>query len=267
VITPIIDWIFIGAIQGITEWLPISSKTAIMLYAIRVMGVDLPTAYLIALFMQGSTALAGIIFLKNDYLMSVKAMLGNRTEEGIRKAKFIVISLVITGVVGIPLMLLVETVTVDIAILLYLTSLAFLVVAGVDYYRKSLGDRAATSVTTLDSIVVGVHQGIAALPGLSRSAITTLGLLFRGFKTDESLRLSFLTGVPATIGATLISLVSTFWGVPFSLEIEGILVAWATGIVVGFLCMRALVNFSAKMRVWQLSLIMGAITLGSALLN
>lgn len=266
-VASIIDWIIVGAIQGIMEWLPISSKTAIMLYAVRAMGSDLPTAYFIALLMQGSTALAGILFLKNDYLLSARAVLGNRTEEGVRKAKFIVISLAVTGLVVLPLMLLIKNWTVDVATLLYLTSLAFLVVAGVDHYRKGLGDRVAAGLTTLDSVVVGGLQGIAVLPGFSRSASTTLGLLFRGFRTDESLRLSFLTGVPATIGATLISLVGVFSGVPFSVEIQGILVAWVTGIVVGFLCVRTLVNLSAKMRVWQLSLIMGVITLSSALLS
>lgn len=265
-VVSIIDWIIVGVIQGVTEWLPISSKTAILLYAARVMGLSLPTSYLLAFLMQGSTALAGILYLREDYLSSAKAVLGGAPGEGRSKLMFLLISLGLTGVVGLPLMLFVEEETASTATFLALTALAFLIVAYLDFSRKSLGSKTASSVTPVDSAVVGVLQGIAVVPGFSRSALTTLSLLFKGFRTDESLRLSFFTGVPATIGATLVSLIRTPLGTPVGFDVNGILVAWVVGAAVGLLCIRTLVGLAAKLKVWQLSIAMAALTLLSLFL-
>jgi len=257
----IIHWIIVGIIQGVTEWLPISSKTAILLYAARVMGLDLSTSYLLALLMQGSTALAGILYLRKDYMSSAKVMFGGASREGRSELKFLAISLCLTGVVGLPLMLFVEEEAVSSTIFLVLTALSFLVVAYLDFPRKSLGSRKVSSVTPVDSAVVGVLQGIAVVPGFSRSAVTTLGLLFRGFRTDESLRLSFFTGVLATIGATLVSLIITPLGTAAGLDADGILVAWIVGAIVGLLCIGTLIELAAKLKVWQLSIAMAVLTL------
>lgn len=262
----IIDWIVIGAIQGITEWLPISSKTAVLLYAARVMGLDLSTSYLLAFLMEGSTALAGILYLREDYLSSAKAIFGGASGKGRNTLMFLLISLGLTGAVGLPLMLFVEKGAASSATFLTFTALAFLAMAYLDFSRKNLGIRTASSVTPIDSAVVGVLQGIAVVPGVSRSAVTTLGLLFRGFRTGESFRLSFFTGVLATIGATLVSLVRTSLGTATGLDAEGILVAWIVGAVVGLLCIRTLIELAAKLKVWQLSIAMAVLTLLSLFL-
>lgn len=262
----IIHWIIVGIIQGVTEWLPISSKTAILLYAARVMGLDLSTSYLSAFLMQGSTALAGILYLRKDYLSSAKAIFGRTPSEGRNRLMFLAISLCLTGVVGLPLMLFVEEEAASSAVFLALTAFAFLVVAYLDFSRKNLGSRAASDVNPVDSAVVGVLQGIAVVPGFSRSAVTTLGLLFRGFRTDESVRLSFFTGVLATIGATLVSLIKTPLGTATGLDVGGILVAWIVGTVVGLLCVRTLIGLAAKLKVWQLGIAMAVLTLLSLFL-
>jgi len=259
--TSIAHWVAIGTIQGVAEWLPISSKTAILLYAARVMGLDLSTSLVLAFLMQGSTALAGILYLKDDYLSSARAILGGASREEKNKLTFLVISLCLTGAVGMPLMLFVEEEAGNSAIFLTLTALAFLVVACLDLFRRNLGNRTASDLSPTDSLVAGTLQGVAVLPGFSRAAVTSLGLLFRGFRTDESLRLSFFTGIPATIGATLVTLWRTPLGNAEGLEVEGILVAWTVGTLVGLLCVRTLVSLAARLRVWQLSIAMGALTL------
>jgi len=262
----VIHWIVLGVIQGVTEWIPLSSKTAILIYAMWVMGFDFPTAYLLALLMQGSTALAGLIYLKEDYAASANVIFGRGTKAGASKVMFLLVSLVATAAIGIPIVLFVGEAAVDSASLILLMALAFLAVAYVDMLQRRLGSRDASGLTTADALVVGALQGISALPGVSRSGATTLGLLSMSFRTDEALRLSFFTGVIATIGSTVVSLWATVPDAQLGVQLEGVLIGWATGAVVGLLCIRALIGLSTKFRVWQLSLAMAALALTSLLL-
>jgi len=263
----LIHWVIIGVIQGVAEWLPLSSKTAILLYAMSALGLDFQTAYALAILMQGSTALAGIAYLREDYLEATRAVVLGDSGEGRAKAMFLTLSLVGTGVVGLPILLLIEGGSEGSLFLLLMTALAFLIVAYTDLFQRRLGERTATDVNPLDSAIVGALQGVAMFPGVSRSAVTTLGLLGRRFRAEEALRLSFFTGVIATIGSTLVGLVVALPNATLSAQIQGIAVAWAIGGMVGFFCVGALIRLSARLRVWQLSLVMATITLASSVLG
>lgn len=89
----------------------------------------------------------------------------------------------------------------------FILAFCFLVNAGILLsIRADSGERNIMSINFKDSILLGILQGISPLPGISRSGITIVGLLRRGFKRSEAFILSFLMAIPLIVGAFVVEL-------------------------------------------------------------
>jgi undecaprenyl-diphosphatase len=116
---------------------------------------------------------------------------------------------------------------------------------------------AGRSTPTLgDGLLVGAMQGLALLPGVSRSGTTVSVLLLRGHDGSETLRLSFLLAIPASFGAGLLVVVTE--GVPAIAPTEALL-ALAGSAVVGYLTVDALVRLVARVAFWGVCVGFGAL--------
>jgi undecaprenyl-diphosphatase len=71
--------------------------------------------------------------------------------------------------------------------------------------RRGGGSRDRSELTTLDAVVFGIAQGLATVPGLSRSGLTVAALLGRGLSKGEALSISFMMSIPASLGAALVA--------------------------------------------------------------
>ena len=92
-----------GLIQGVVEWLPVSSKTLTFLVLLTC-GFKASTAYLMGLAINGATAVAAIIYFKREILQIISSIRSpKRSREGFALLKFLVVSTMVTGLVGIPL--------------------------------------------------------------------------------------------------------------------------------------------------------------------
>ncbi len=99
--------IILGLVQGISEWLPISSKTQVLIASTFLLGISFSVAYSFGLFMEVGTILASIIYFRREILKVFKALVGKGTSEDLVLLKFIVTVTVVTGLVGVPLFLFV----------------------------------------------------------------------------------------------------------------------------------------------------------------
>ena len=197
--------ILLGLIQGLTEWLPISSSGHLAL-AQHFMGGKPPVLFDITVHM-GSVIVLIIYFWKD-----IKQVLGSLVSKdkkskdvkaGRRIAWFIVLALIPTGIIGLIIDKFVEE--------LVFTSLPILgtcfIMTGV-ILIMTLWARPRKDIFKMsnqDAALIGVAQGLAVLPALSRSG-STIGIgLLRGLKTETAGKFSFLLAIPAVLGAMLIS--------------------------------------------------------------
>lgn len=194
----------LGALQGLTEFLPVSSSGHIAI-GTHYLGLrEGSLAFIICLHL--GTLLATVLLLHEDVLALVKEagaglrdpMRFRATPEG-RTLVGIALATVVTGILGLALRSTAEAFTEDLGLVGYglLISAALLLASGVA--RGS-----AFEISWPHAIVIGLAQGLAVLPGISRSGATIAVAMLLGARGDAAFRFSFLASLPAIAGAALV---------------------------------------------------------------
>ena len=180
--------IILGLIQGISEWLPISSKTQILVASNFLLHLNFQQAYSFGLFMEIGTLAAAIIYFRKELVALIKVLLGSKIELDRKLLIYVVVTTVITGIIGAPLYLIADSITgISIGIPMLLIGLVLIIDALIIRHsrkKESLGTNRKDfkDLKLKDYILVGIAQGISALPGVSRSGITTSTLLLMNVK-------------------------------------------------------------------------------------
>jgi undecaprenyl-diphosphatase len=199
----VIQSIVLGAIQGITEFLPISSTAHLVLLPWFFSWKDKGLAFDVALHV--GSLLAIIVFFWRDWLLIISDFLKSAAERSFEGRP--------SGKIG--MFILIGTVPGAISGLLFEKeaaglfrnpfSIAFAISAfGLLLYISDRFSRRYKSVLDMsftDCIVVGLVQALAIIPGVSRSGITITGAMFRNFRRDEAAKFSFLLAAPLIAGA------------------------------------------------------------------
>src|SRR3989344_329575 len=220
-----IEGIVLGTIQGITEWLPISSEAAIILVKTRffcgeswygegVCAESLRDLIGLAVFLHLGTFLAAMWYFRDDVVTLAKTLLLPhklfQREERFLILRFLIVSTFISGILGYFLIEMVvprvderielgaKAITLGIGILLVITGFFLLQAKG----KK--GQRGVIHLRDRDGVLLGFVQGFTALPGFSRSGLTISTLLLRKFEEISALRLSFLMSLPAVLGGNIL---------------------------------------------------------------
>ncbi|WP_100372571.1 undecaprenyl-diphosphate phosphatase [Bacillus sp. FJAT-45037] len=205
----LIEAIIFGIVQGITEFLPISS-TAHIVITQMLLGYSFP-GFGFEIFLHLASILAVIIYFRKDLVEVITGFFsyfGNRSKENRVQflfALYIVVATGITGVLGFLLEGSVGTFLKTppfIAIALTVTGL-FLII--IERFFK-LGNRTEKDMTFLDSIIVGLGQTLAVIPGISRSGATLITALFAGLNKETAVRYSFLLSIPVILGSTMLAI-------------------------------------------------------------
>ncbi len=189
----IVETIILGVIQGLTEWLPISSSGHLALVK-ELLNWHPPTIFYVLL--HTSTLLVIIAFFRKDVLEIIRALVrGNfKSEEG-KISVCIVVGSIPTAIIGYIFHDLFKSFFDNlpaIAVALLATGILLLL----SEHRS--GCRA---LSYFDSLLIGMAQGIAIIPGISRSGFTISVGLLRELDRRTAFRFSFLLSIPAVIGA------------------------------------------------------------------
>lgn len=268
----IIPLLVLAILQGLLEFLPVSSEGQILLVAINLYGIDAVTTLSIIFWLHLGTAFTVIIFYSRDIFGSIYSRIrpAKPTDPPTRAAtssifgplfSFVLVGTIGTAIVALPLyfflqqlvtQLMGETVSAMVGVLLMVTGIVLY------FQRNTKGNLSLSDISLREAFVLGLIQGVAVLPGISRSGLTLTWLLIRGVNRDEALKLSFLLGVPASIGVTAVDLFfgEVFLTLPFILMMI-VAVALFTGL--GSLAILRYVAIKAPW--WAFCLILGALVL------
>lgn len=259
-------WAFLllAILQGLIEWLPISSEGQSVLLLTSFLGIEPATAISIALWLHIGTVIAVVVFYRSDFLGVIKGS----AEESSKLRQFLLISTIATGILGVPLYLLImnffSPIYGDFAMLL--VGLA-LIMTGIVLLtsRRIFGDRSISDISWKDAFIIGLVQGLTILPGISRSGFTIAALLWRGYGQSESLKLSFMMSVPAILAGVILDY--TVYGIPTSPELSSVtlLIMIFLAFAVGFLTVGGLTKLSRRINFAYFCVMLGLIATAIAM--
>ncbi|MDD2307961.1 MAG: undecaprenyl-diphosphatase UppP [Desulfuromonadaceae bacterium] len=238
----------LGAIQGFTEVLPISSSAHLILIPWLLKWPESGLTFDVALHLGTFLALA-LYFWRDITEMTFSffdAAVTRRLDTPARRLPFLIIAATIpAAIVGKLLEGPIEAMFRSNPLLIALFMILFGVILGLaDYLGRK---RAALDETTLNSaLAVGLMQCLALIPGVSRSGITITAGLMLGFTRESAARFSFLISLPIVAGAALLKSVEIFkTGIPAG---EGVpmLVGIAVSAVTGYISVAFLLRFVQK---------------------
>lgn len=260
-----------GIVQGLTEFLPVSS-TAHLRVAPALLHWQDPGSAFTAVIQLG-TVFAVLIYFWNDLATALKGFLhsiksGDKTSREAQTGWAVFYATIPISIFGLALHKFIEGPFRS----LYVIGSSLIIMGLVMYFveKKYEGKRTITEVTIKDGIKVGLWQCLSLIPGMSRSGSSITGAFFSGFDKAAATRLSFLMSVPA------ITLAGVFEGVKEIKHIksDGMLtptiIATTVSFVVGYACIRWLIGYVTKNGLKPFVLyrvIAGALIIGLSLAN
>jgi undecaprenyl-diphosphatase len=255
--------VVVGALQGVFEWLPISSEGNVAI-ALTALGERPGVAVAYALFLHLGTAVSATVYYREELRAALSSWSAVRPASAFdgetATLSFVVVATAASSAVGLVALLVLEAVVSE------LTGGAFVALVGALLVATGLLQRFAGAYTlatrstpdALDAVLVGALQGLAILPGVSRSGTTTSALLLRGHEGAAAFRLSFLLSIPAAVLGGGVGLVQT-GGIGVS-PTAG-LVALVVAAVVGYVTIDALMRVVRRVAVWLLCVGLGGLAI------
>ncbi len=259
--------IILGLIQGITEWLPVSSQGLTALSANLLYGTPPEEALKLSLWLHLGTALAALIAFREKIYDLSKDFVKSPTNPS-QEFKFLLIGTAVSATIAFSIIVGVyETVDSE-----YLDRPSTIFSAIVGFFMTITGlvqltavrniIRPRSNIRNIDGLLIGIAQGVAILPGISRSGLTLCSLLVRGFDKKDALTLSFLLGIPASIGGSIYGLTSS----EISLSVYN-LIAVCVSFITGLITIRLMLNFAAKINFGVFVFTVGILLTSSSLFS
>jgi undecaprenyl-diphosphatase len=246
--------VLLGVLQGLTEFLPVSSSGHLALAQQMIPGFNQP-GVLLDVSLHVGTLAAAVAYFRRE-LLEMVAMAGAMAKrrdltEQERDAQRLVIGIVIatvpTGLIGLFLEKRVEWMfgsAIGVGVCLLITGAALIAGEMAGRARKE----APGHPGWLASLVIGIVQGIAVLPGISRSGSTISAARALGISREEAARFSFLASLPAVAGAALLSAVKDAGAIRGFAQAEAL--AYIAGplaaAVVGYLAIEIVMRFMRR---------------------
>lgn len=261
--------IIMGLVQGITEFLPVSSSGHLVIIS-QLLHMNSDTGIIFDIMLHVGTLIAvfaafwsdikrlfiEIFRIFRDVFLNIKIFFYNKKENDAKRYHkilqnnyrklviLIMISSIPTAIIGLLLRSLVISASTSLLAAgsgLLITAVLLFVV---DYNQN--GMKIPMDVTYADAMIIGICQGLAVFPGISRSAITITACLLCGFQKKFSVRYSFIMSIPAIIGAAVLELVKVskadiIW-------MEGLygIIGMVIAAGVGFICIKMMLVLVQK---------------------
>ena len=220
--------IILGIVQGLTEFLPVSSSGHLML-ASEILNTDLSAAddLTFSLTLHAATVLSTIVVLWREVWRLAKGLFSTKFNEEQAYILKIVISMIPVGIVGFCFMDYIEAAfssVLFVGVMLLLTALLLA-------FAYKAKPRQKSEISYRDAFIIGIAQACATLPGLSRSGTTIATGLLLGNKKETVAQFSFLMVLPPILGNALLDILKGDFGGGVELLplVAGFVTAFVTG--------------------------------------
>lgn len=249
----IIQAIIIGIVQGLTEFLPVSSS-AHLIFAQNALGVQSSLAFDVFLHLGSLIAVlwffrADIIRMIQAFLLSIGDIIQHRFRQGLysdpykRLVWYVIVATIPVGLVGVLFESQVDSLFAG---ALYVPAF-FLFVTGTILYlsqRMNSGEVDLENLSLKESIFMGLGQACAILPGLSRSGTTIAAGLVIGLDKEFAAKFSFILSIPAILGAFVVQLKDI--GAVADFNILAVLFGFLAALISGYLAIKWLIELIQK---------------------
>lgn len=279
-----IQALVLGLVQGLTEFLPISSSAHLRIVSAVFFGDDAGASFT-AVTQLGTEAAVLVYFAKDivrivrawfttllmrwrersgqtvplseqptrklplitgDYAADLRNDEDSQRELDYRIGWYVIIATIPIGVIGFVLKDQIRTGARNLWLVSFMLIAFALVIAAAEYYGRKT--RPLEQITTRDGLIMGFAQCLALVPGVSRSGATSAAGLFLGLEREAAVRFSFLLAIPAVTASGLFSLPDAFEPAGEGLNASGaqLLVATVLAFVVGYASVAWLLKFVAR---------------------
>ncbi|MDL2246306.1 undecaprenyl-diphosphate phosphatase [Methanobrevibacter sp. OttesenSCG-928-K11] len=242
--------IFLGIIQGLSEFLPISSSAHLIFFQ-EFLGISQANLAFDTLLHLG-TLLAVFTFFYKDILEMIKAfflsiidIFAGNFLKGIERNPYkklvwlVLIASIPTGIIGFLFKSDFEAMFGGVTLPAF-----FLLITGILLFlsqRINIGNRSIKNMGILDTLIIGIVQGLAIIPGISRSGSTISTGLFLGLNKEFTAKFSFLLSIPAIIGATLVQIKDISLGLDSNLMVY--IMGFLAAAITGYIAISVLIDF------------------------
>lgn len=211
----IFQQIFLGIIQGVFEWIPISSSGFTALAMTNLFSItNLSMIIQYSLFLHLGTFFAALIYFRKEVVELINSLFHYKQSdiETKKTLNFIILSTIISGIIGLIILKLLKGYESNLTgIIISLIIGVLLLITGIlQISIKTPGLKKERDLKNSDDLLLGFSQGISFLPGLSRSGVTVSVLLLRKFKGESALKLSFLMSLPVVLFANILLNINNF---------------------------------------------------------
>jgi undecaprenyl-diphosphatase len=256
------ETIIMGILQGLLEWLPISSQGSLILFVVSIFGMSRAEALSLSVYLHAGTLLSVLVYFRRTFWRLLKSAPSYQIRNPYRKEdrlfSFLVLSTILTGIVGYPVFRIAAAAAASGSFFFALIGASLILTGMLQRSSRRLGSRTIEEINLKDSLILGIVQGFSAFPGISRSGMTLSFLLFRGLDSESAFKLSFLMSAPAILAA-VIGLTFT-GGLTFlgPWEVAGGLLA---SFLSGMASISLLLRIARKIAVWKLCIAIGLMAL------
>jgi undecaprenyl-diphosphatase len=252
--------IIVALLQGLVEWLPISSEGQVVFFIFNFTSVPTDEIVSLVVWLHLGTSLAVIV--RYPRIIIDLGLLRDRV-----LLKRLILATIGTAITAIPLYIFLKnSISVFHGELLNILVGGFLLVTAIALYlptRQTTDENIEVEtreITDKEAIITGLVQGSAVLPGLSRSGVTVSSLLMQRVDKETALRFSFLMSVPAVLGILALEII-TGSTIPSSVTPLDLILIEAIVFIVGLASMEFLLRLARKISFWKLCLVLAVIAI------
>ena len=248
----LLEAIGLGALQGITEFLPVSSSGHLVVARLVLEIEGMPIIFDILLHV--ATLLAVVLVFRNRLFalsLSTLKFLFRRAQpsdkENLRIVVIILLATLCTAIIGFALSFL------DLGRYPKVVFALFIVTGLVLLFTKTVkGSQDLSSLSVRHGFVAGIAQGLGVLPGISRSGITIAGALYTGLSRETAGEFSFLLSIPAILGALILK-VGDIGDLGTQMGVGVLLMGMLASFAIGLLSLLVLLKIIKKGRIYLFS--------------
>lgn len=254
----LIQAVLMGIVQGLSEFLPISSSAHLVFTSnfYKVFkGIEIAQTsneeVFFDIMVHLGTLVAVLIYFRKDIINILQAMLNaiktkNWQDNEAKLGLYIIIGTVLTILLALPINEAAEKLVYSpsiVGILLFITGFTLLY----SEYKSKKNETKKSTVDMKSSIFIGLAQGLAALPGFSRSGWTIAAGLFFGLDRVTAARYSFLLSIPIILGASMVyPLIKIDIAEALTYNWTAIIAGTVVSAIVGYLCIKYFMKFISK---------------------